>query len=205
MPLYVLGAAGAARRTQAFMEPAFRPWLYVAGIGALILLTALASLFVQLWVSIRDRAANRVFAGDPWDGRGLEWSVSAPPPELQLRRPLPRSPGATRSSTASARASPTRRPRAYEDIELPRNSATGPVIGIVGAALAFGLVWHIWWLADPVRLIGDCRRGDRPQLRARRAPHDHRRRGRADRPALARCNRSVARPIPRRDRDDHRQ
>ncbi len=35
----------------------------------------------------------------------------------------------------------------YEDIELPRNSATGPVIGIAGAAAAFGLVWHIWWLA----------------------------------------------------------
>ena len=24
---------------------------------------------------------------------------------------------------------------------------TGPVIGLVGAAAAFGLVWHIWWLA----------------------------------------------------------
>ena len=24
---------------------------------------------------------------------------------------------------------------------------TGPVIGVVGAAAAFGLVWHMWWLA----------------------------------------------------------
>ena len=24
---------------------------------------------------------------------------------------------------------------------------TGPVIGVVGAATAFGLVWHMWWLA----------------------------------------------------------
>ena len=23
---------------------------------------------------------------------------------------------------------------------------TGPVIGVVGAATAFGLVWHVWWL-----------------------------------------------------------
>ncbi|HVB80428.1 MAG TPA: cbb3-type cytochrome c oxidase subunit I, partial [Candidatus Binataceae bacterium] len=65
MPLYVLGAAGMARRTQEVFEPAFRPWLYIAGFGALVLLAALAALFVQLWVSIRERDANRVTAGDP--------------------------------------------------------------------------------------------------------------------------------------------
>ena len=145
MPLYVLGAAGAARRTQAFMEPAFRSWLYVAGVGALILLTALASLFVQLWVSIRDRAANRVFAGDPWDGRGLEWSVSAPPPEYNYAV-LPQVAGRDPFFDGKRKADPYAPPTTYEDIELPRNSATGPAIGIAGAALAFGLVWHIWWL-----------------------------------------------------------
>lgn len=35
---------------------------------------------------------------------------------------------------------------AYADIELPKNSALGPVFGAVGLALAFGLVWHIWWM-----------------------------------------------------------
>ena len=38
MPLYVLGAAGVARRTQGMFDPIFRPWLYIAGVGALILL-----------------------------------------------------------------------------------------------------------------------------------------------------------------------
>ena len=146
MPLYVLGAAGAARRSQAFFEPAFRPWLYIAGVGALILLTALGSLFVQLWVSIRDRAANRVAAGDPWNGRGLEWSVSAPPPEYNyavLPRVYGRDPFYDGKRKGNAYAAPER----YEDISVPCNSATGPVIGITGAALAFGLVWHMWWLA----------------------------------------------------------
>ncbi|MBA2935195.1 cbb3-type cytochrome c oxidase subunit I [Sphingomonas sp. CGMCC 1.13654] len=146
MPLYVLGAAGAARRTQAFFEPAFRPWLYVAGIGALILLAALATLFVQLWVSIRERDANRVAAGDPWDGRGLEWSIAAPPPEYNFAvvpSVAGRDPFFDGKRSGAAYAAPAR----YGDIELPRNSATGPVIGIVGAATAFGLVWHIWWLA----------------------------------------------------------
>ena len=81
MPLYVLGAGGMARRTQAVTEPAYRPWLYTAEVGAVILFCGLAALFVQLYVSIRERDANRVNAGDPWDGRTLEWSTAAPPPE----------------------------------------------------------------------------------------------------------------------------
>ena len=44
-------------------NPPSAPWLYVAGLGALVLLCALASLFVQLWVSIKRRDANRVTAG----------------------------------------------------------------------------------------------------------------------------------------------
>jgi cytochrome o ubiquinol oxidase subunit 1 len=145
MPLYVLGAGGAARRTQEFFEPAFRPWLYVAGVGALILLTALVSLFVQLWVSIRHRNANRVFAGDPWDGRGLEWSTSAPPPEYNyavIPTVAGRDPFFDGKRNSDAYAPPAH----YDDIELPKNSMTGPVIGILGAGLAFGLVWHIWWM-----------------------------------------------------------
>ena len=39
-----------------------------------------------------------------------------------------------------------RRPDTYADIEMPKNSAMGPVLGAIGLALAFGLVWHIWWM-----------------------------------------------------------
>jgi cytochrome o ubiquinol oxidase subunit 1 len=37
-------------------------------------------------------------------------------------------------------------PNAYANIELPKNSAMGPVIAAIGFAVAFGLVWHIWWM-----------------------------------------------------------
>jgi cytochrome o ubiquinol oxidase subunit 1 len=146
MPLYVLGAAGVARRTQGMFDPVFRPWLYVAGVGALVLLGALGALFVQLWVSIRERDANRVFAGDPWDGRGLEWSTSAPPPDYNFAV-IPEVHG--RDSFLGRKCDSDRyaAPASYGDIELPRNSMTGPVIGALGAATAFGLVWHMWWLA----------------------------------------------------------
>ncbi len=35
----------------------------------------------------------------------------------------------------------------YRNIELPQNSFVGPAIGFAGAVCAFGLVWHIWWMA----------------------------------------------------------
>ena len=145
MPLYVLGASGMARRTAEIFEPAFRPWLYVAGIGALVLFTALVSLFVQLSVSIRERDANRVAAGDPWDGRGLEWSISAPPPEYNYAV-LPHAEERDPFYCAKRNGAPYPPPEKYEDIELPRNSGVGPVLGLLGAAVAFALVWHMWWM-----------------------------------------------------------
>ena len=146
MPLYVLGASGIARRTQEVFEPSFRPWLYVAAVGALVLLGGLTALFLQLWVSIRNRAQNRVFAGDPWDGRGLEWATSAPPPEYNFAV-IPQVGGRDPFYDGKRRGDVYRPPDRYEAIEVPRESRLGPVIGVAGAAVGFALVWHMWWLA----------------------------------------------------------
>ena len=146
MPLYMLGASGMARRTSEVFEPSFRPWLYMAGLGALILLAALVSLGIQLRVSISERERNRVFAGDPWDGRGLEWSISAPPPEYNFAV-LPRVHRRDPFYDGKRTGDPYAPPSEYRNIKLPKNSGTGPVIGVAGAAAAFGLVWHMWWLA----------------------------------------------------------
>jgi cytochrome o ubiquinol oxidase subunit 1 len=147
MPLYVLGAGGMARRTQAVFEPAFRPWLYVAAVGALLLLGALIALFIQLWVSIRDRNEHRVFAGDPWDGRSLEWATSAPPPEYNFAV-IPQVHDRDDFFEAKRNGTSYAPPKSYHDITLPKNSRCGPVLGLAGGITAFGLVWHIWWLAS---------------------------------------------------------
>ncbi len=146
MPLYVLGAAGMARRSQAVMEPAYGPWLITAEAGAVILFCGLMALVMQLWVSVRNRDANRVFAGDPWDGRALEWSISAPPPEYNFAH-LPHVERRDAFYEDKRRHAPYARPPHYDAIEMPRNSAVAPAIGIAGAAAGFGLVWHMWWLA----------------------------------------------------------
>ncbi len=43
MPLYVLGVSGLPRRSQAIHNPDFAPLLWVAELGAVVLLAALAA------------------------------------------------------------------------------------------------------------------------------------------------------------------
>ncbi|WP_010183218.1 cbb3-type cytochrome c oxidase subunit I [Sphingomonas sp. PAMC 26605] len=146
MPLYVLGLEAMPRRSQQVSEAAYQPWLLIAAFGGLVLFCAFAALAIQLWVSIRDRDQNRVAVGDPWDARGLEWAISAPPPEYNFAV-VPQVHGRDAFWQAKQDGFAYAPPDSYEAIEMPRNSAVGPVIGLAGAGCAFGLVWHIWWLA----------------------------------------------------------
>ena len=144
-PLYALGLMGLPRRSVAYTEPSYVPLEIVAFLGAILLTVALVTLVVQLWVSIKHRDENRVFAGDPWDGRSLEWSVSAPPPEYNFAV-IPVVTGRDAFTLAKEAGKAYQLPDTYADIEVPKNSAMGPVLGAIGFALAFGLVWHIWWM-----------------------------------------------------------
>ncbi|MGH7011674.1 MAG: cbb3-type cytochrome c oxidase subunit I, partial [Caulobacteraceae bacterium] len=144
-PLYGLGLMGLPRRMAAYSEPSYVPLEMVALLGAVLVLCALGALAIQLLVSIRRREENRVSVGDPWDGRSLEWSVAAPPPEYNFPV-IPLVKDRDAFTDAKERGEAYRPPDRYGDIELPRNSAMGLVLGAVGFALAFGLVWHIWWL-----------------------------------------------------------
>jgi len=144
-PLYALGLMGLPRRSVSYDVPAYVPLEIAALLGAILLTVALLALVAQLWVSIRTREENRVFAGDPWDGRSLEWSVSAPPPEYNFAV-IPTVTGRDAFTVAKETGRAFEPASAYVDIELPRNSALGPVLGATSFALAFGLVWHIWWL-----------------------------------------------------------
>jgi cytochrome o ubiquinol oxidase subunit 1 len=146
MPLYVLGLGGMARRTQSILDPDFQPWLTVAVIGAFILLAALVTLFVQLFVSVRDREQNRVPVGDPWDARGLEWSIPAPPPAYNFAT-IPTVHRLDAFYWFKARGEAYTPAATYTDIVVPRNSWVGPIIGGAGAVCAFGLVWHIGWMS----------------------------------------------------------
>ena len=146
MPLYVMGMAGVPRRSQELFDSALRPWAIVAELGALLLLTGLACIFIQLYVSIKERHSNRVPVGDPWDARGLEWSMSAPPPEYNFAVV----PHVSRRDAFYWRKKYDQAYKPadhYRDIEVPKNSMCGVLVGLGMCVCFLGLVWHIWWAA----------------------------------------------------------
>ncbi|HTW27743.1 MAG TPA: cbb3-type cytochrome c oxidase subunit I [Acetobacteraceae bacterium] len=144
-PLYALGLLGFPRRTVAFYNPIYVPYLAVAEFGALIILAALGCLVVQLVVSVRQREQNRVPGGDPWNASALEWSIAAPPPDYNFAV-LPEVTARDAFMVAKEHGTAYLPPERFTDIELPRNSPLGMILCVTAAFATFGLVWHIWWM-----------------------------------------------------------
>ena len=155
VPLYILGLMGMTRRMQHYDVPAWHPWLLLAGFGALIILAGILLMVAQLVVSIRQRVALRDELGDPWDGRSLEWATSSPPPAFNFAV-LPSIEGEEPYWGVKERARKqmhlSEEPN-YEEVEVPRNSATGFICAFFATFLGFALIWHIWWLVA-VSLLG---------------------------------------------------
>jgi cytochrome o ubiquinol oxidase subunit 1 len=148
MPLYAVGFLGMTRRMQHYDVPEWRPWLMIAGVGAVMILVAIICQVMQLVTSIRDRDALRDVTGDPWDGRSLEWATASPPPAFNFAIP----PDVTGEDAywlmkAHARAQVLAPAEpAYRDIEMPKNSPTGVVCAFFATVMGFALIWHIWWM-----------------------------------------------------------
>jgi cytochrome o ubiquinol oxidase subunit I len=148
IPLYVLGIMGATRRLD-YVDPAggWHILFVVAAIGACIIAAALVTQALQLVVSIRQRAQNKV-GNDPWNGRTLEWSTHSPPPVYNFAL-IPRVHGRDafwmqKEEAAKGHAQPE---PVYEDIEMPKNTSVGLFVAAFAFVFGFAMVWHIWWLA----------------------------------------------------------
>jgi cytochrome o ubiquinol oxidase subunit 1 len=148
MPGYVVGLEGMTRRMQHYDVPEWRPWLIIAAIGALIILAGIVFQVLQIFVSIRERAALRDEIGDPWDGRSLEWATPSPPPAFNYAvLPVIEGEEAYWDIKQLARERLTLRDEPeYTEIEMPRNSPTGFVCAFFATFMGFALIWHIWWL-----------------------------------------------------------
>jgi cytochrome o ubiquinol oxidase subunit 1 len=153
MPLYVLGFMGMTRRMQHYDVREWHPWLLIAAAGALVILVGIGFQIAQLVVSIRRRDDLRDTTGDPWNGRSLEWSTPSPPPAFNFAV-LPEVDGEepywgikqrAREDAKRDGANSEDEPR-YEDIDMPRNSATGFICAFFATVAGFALIWHIWWL-----------------------------------------------------------
>jgi cytochrome o ubiquinol oxidase subunit 1 len=156
MPIYWVGLMGMTRRLQHYDVLSWQPWLIVAAAGAGIIFAGVACQVVQLVVSIRDREELRDVTGDPWNGRTLEWSTASPPPAWNfavLPRVAERDAYWVAKQRARAAHALPAQARAYEPIEMPKNTPIGFINAFFAVITGFALIWHIWWMAG-LGLVG---------------------------------------------------
>ena len=152
MPLYALGFMGMTRRLNHSDNPLWEPYLYVAVVGAVLILFGIACQLIQIYVSVRDRKDNMDVTGDPWGGRTLEWSTSSPPPFYNFAT-MPEKVGLDAWHEAKEAGVAYKVPAKYEAIHMPNNTSTGVFMGLLLTVFGFAFIWHIWWLVG-ASLIG---------------------------------------------------
>ncbi len=144
MPLYALGFMGMTRRINHYSHPSWNNYLYVAELGAILILIGILLQIVQLVYSIWTRERRWDKTGDPWNGRTLEWSIPSPPP-LYNFSVLPSVMGVDAFWEQKAGRT-SKDPQELEEIEMPKNSPLGFLISFFAVTGGFGMIWHIFWL-----------------------------------------------------------
>ncbi|MCT7945224.1 cytochrome o ubiquinol oxidase subunit I [Shewanella septentrionalis] len=152
MPLYVLGFMGMTRRINHIDNPAWNVWIYLAAVGACIIMVGIILQFIQLYVSIRDRDQNRDTTGDPWNGHTLEWSTASPPQFYNFAK-LPQVDDIDAFTDAKEKGVAYQRQKHYQAIHMPKNTPSGILMALGITAAGFAAIWHILWLAI-VGLVG---------------------------------------------------
>jgi cytochrome o ubiquinol oxidase subunit 1 len=144
-PLYLLGFMGATRRLDHYASSTgWQPLFITAVIGFALILCGIITQIVQIIVSIKNRKQLLDTTGDPWNGRTLEWSTPSPPPSYNFAV-IPTIKSGDDFWERKQRGDKSKPP--YEDIEVFKNTGMGIYISGFAFLLAFGLIWHIFWLA----------------------------------------------------------
>ena len=145
IPLYVLGLMGVTRRVSQFDDPSLQIWFIIAAFGAGLIALGILSFIIQMVVSVMRRDQLRCTTGDPWGGRTLEWSTSSPPPDYNFAfTPVVHEMDSWHDMKECGYQRPI---SGYRAIHMPKNTGTGIILSGISIALAFALIWYIWWLA----------------------------------------------------------
>lgn len=146
MPLYVLGFLGMTRRLNHTNTPEWNIWLYIACIGAFIIMFGIIFQVVQLVVSYKNREQLQDTTGDPWNGHTLEWSTDSPPQYYNFAKtPVVDDIDAWTEMKEQGQA--YQKSAQYQPIHMPKNTPAGVLISASLTVFCFAMIWHIWWLA----------------------------------------------------------
>lgn len=150
IPMYVLGFMGATRRLDHYdASSGYQPFFIMMLIGGLIIALGVALQIIQILASIIQKRQLRDITGDPWDGRTLEWATASTPAFYNFTA----IPHVKSRDAFMVMKRQGIKEHQYEDILIPKNTASGIYISIFAFLIGFGFVWHINWLAA-VSLVG---------------------------------------------------
>ncbi len=170
-PVYILGLMGMTRRLNHYdLSTSWHPLLLVAALGTGIIALGVVFQVLQVIVSIKNRHQNQDTSGDAWNGRTLEWSIPSPPPFYNFAKTpivtardqfwedkyqhLNNSLNIDHESFDHKNATLNNNTTIqYEDIHMPKNTASGIVIAGFSFVFGFSIIWHITWLAG-VGILG---------------------------------------------------
>lgn len=169
LPLYALGLMGMPRRMQHYLNTEWQPLLIVAAIGTLLIVGGVFALVMQLAVSIRQRRQLADRTGDPWDGRTLEWATCSPPPAYNFAV-RPRVTELDAFALAKQQGRSVFPAFSEHTLQMPANTPTGFMLGMLAMVLGFAVIWHMLWLvaASGLMLLGLL------LFRLNRLPREHR-------------------------------
>src|SRR3954469_8607529 len=144
-PLYITGLMGVARRLRHVADPPMAPYMWIAEIGAVIILIGIVGFVMSIVMGIVKRDQLRDTTGDPWGGRTLEWSTSSPPPPYNFAfTPVVHDLDAWWDMKRRGYDRPL---GGFRPIHMPRNTGAGVVLAGLSTVLGFALIWYVWWLA----------------------------------------------------------
>jgi cytochrome o ubiquinol oxidase subunit 1 len=111
-------------------------------IGGLVMVAGVVLQIAQIVASFIEKDRLRDVTGDPWNARSLEWSVPSPVPFYNFTS-IPTV--ATRDAFWEMKQH-SEKPKKYEDIILPKNTAAGIYVATFATLACFAFVWNIIWL-----------------------------------------------------------
>ncbi len=150
IPMYILGFMGATRRLDHYdAQSGYQPFFIMMLIGGLVIALGAALQIAQIVASVIQKRRLYDTTGDPWDGRTLEWATTSAPAFYNFTV-IPHV--KTRDAYHEMKRKGLKEPQ-YEDILIPKNTASGIYIAGFTFLIGFAFVWHINWLAA-VSLIG---------------------------------------------------
>ena len=169
-PMHILGLQGMPRRTYTYRDGyGFNLWNVVATVGAFVLAVSFLIFFWNIWASWRkakklSKTGVLTMAGDPWDGRSLEWMVPSPTPVHNfdviptvnsLDEFWHRKYGEDEQGTLVriAATEDVSQKGDATDVHLPSPSYWPLVLALGLPFLAYGLIYNLWFCVLGVTLI----------------------------------------------------